>query len=141
MRRYLPEGRLRQARHPLGELVGRAGRVAVDHVLDERRLRLEIARTTDETRREQHREDHADRDRRGQRIHAKDENAACHDSGVASATEVREQVPCATHGLQDLRVAAVVAELGAQARDVDIDRAIEAEVGRALREIEQLLAG
>src|SRR5512140_1331539 len=62
-------------------------------------------------------------------------------SSIASNIAPGQQVSGTPDRLQDLRVAAVVAELGAQARDMDIDRPVEAELGRPLGEIEQLLAG
>src|SRR3954463_1107274 len=59
---------------------------------------------------------------------------------VTSRLPAGKQVADAADRLQDLRAAAVVAELRAQARHVDVDRAIEAELRGALRQIEQLLA-
>src|SRR3569833_2123625 len=61
-------------------------------------------------------------------------------SGIASTAKVGEEIAGTADGLEDLRTAAVVAELRAEARDVDVDRAIERQIRRALREVEQLLA-
>src|SRR3569832_929679 len=61
-------------------------------------------------------------------------------SGIASTAKVGEEIAGTADGLEDLRAAAVVAELRAEARDVDVDRAIERQIRRALREVEQLLA-
>src|SRR5262245_2020129 len=51
-----------------------------------------------------------------------------------------EEIAEAADRLENPWMPAVIAELRAEARDVDVDRTIEAEIGRALREIEQLLA-
>src|SRR3569832_1263358 len=61
-------------------------------------------------------------------------------SGIVFSAKVGEEIAGTADGLEDLRAAAVVAELRAEARDVDVDRAIERQIRRALREVEQLLA-
>jgi hypothetical protein len=52
----------------------------------------------------------------------------------------RQHVAEAAHGLEQAGRARVVAELGAQARDLHVDGAVEGVLGAALGQIEELLA-
>jgi hypothetical protein len=60
--------------------------------------------------------------------------------GNASPTLQHEHVAEPAHGLEQARVLGIVAQLGAQARDLYVDRAVEALLGVAFRQVQQLLA-
>src|SRR5712691_6939065 len=61
-------------------------------------------------------------------------------SRTGSARVSHERIPDATHGLDVSRSLGVALDLGAELRDVDVDRAIERFVLLALESVEDLLA-